>query len=48
MWISCILGWRGAPGGILLMWDRQMVERCIIENFDWAYAGVYGPNDDVE
>jgi hypothetical protein len=22
--------------------------RCFTENFEWAYAGVYGPNDDVE
>ena len=22
--------------------------KCITMNFEWAYAGVYGPNDDVE
>jgi hypothetical protein len=22
--------------------------RCVTENFEWAFAGVYGPNDDVE
>jgi exonuclease III len=57
------LGSRGASGGILLMWDRRVVEkveecvgrfvvacafRCVTENFEWAFAGIYGPNDDVE
>jgi hypothetical protein len=57
------LGSRGALGGILLMWDRQVVEkiekyvgrfvvacplRCVTKNFEWASAGVCGPNDNVE
>ncbi|GLT55575.1 hypothetical protein SLA2020_286860 [Shorea laevis] len=57
------LGSRGASGGILLMWDRRVVEkveecvgrfvvacafRSVTENFEWAFAGIYGPNDDVE
>jgi hypothetical protein len=55
------LGARGASGGILLMWDRRVVEkiedcvgrfvvaclfRSVTENWEWAFAGVYGPNDD--
>jgi exonuclease III len=55
------LGSTGASRGILLMWDRQVVEkieecvgrfvvacvfRSVTENFEWAFAGVYGPNDD--
>jgi hypothetical protein len=64
MWIGCIwvyLGSRGASGGILLMWDRKVVEkieeymgryvvacafRSVSVNFEWGFAGVYGPNDD--
>jgi hypothetical protein len=57
------LGSRGASKGILLMWDRRVVEkmeacvgnfsvacffRNVIDNYEWAFAGVYGPNDDVE
>jgi hypothetical protein len=22
--------------------------RCVIQNFEWAFVGVYGPNDDAE
>jgi exonuclease III len=55
------LGSTGASRGILLMWDRQVVEkieecvgrfvvacvfRSVTENFEWAFASVYGPNDD--
>jgi hypothetical protein len=55
------LGSTGASGGILLMWDRRVVEkieecvgrfvvacvfRSITENCAWAFAGVYGPNND--
>jgi hypothetical protein len=51
----------GASRGILLMWDRRVVEkieecvgrfvvacvfRSVIENCEWAFAGVYGPNND--
>uniref|UniRef100_A0A2N9GA24 Reverse transcriptase domain-containing protein n=1 Tax=Fagus sylvatica TaxID=28930 RepID=A0A2N9GA24_FAGSY len=39
-WTS--LGSNGAAGGILLMWDRRMVEK--VEEV----AGVYGPNSDSE
>lgn len=57
------LGLRGASGGILLMWDRRVVEKLeecvgryvvacafksVKEHFEWAFAGVYGPKDDVE
>jgi hypothetical protein len=55
------LGSACASGGILLMWDRRVVEkieecvgkfivacvfRSVTENCEWAFAGVYGPNDD--
>jgi hypothetical protein len=41
------------------MWDKRMVEKieervgryvvaCVTENFDWAFLGVYGPNDNGE
>jgi len=61
MWIECIWGSKRASGGILLMWDRRVVEkieeyvgryvvacafRSVSVNFDWGFAGVYGPNDD--
>jgi len=51
----------GASSGILLMWDRRIVEkfeahvgefvvacsfRNCVDNFTWAFAGVYGPNLD--
>jgi hypothetical protein len=22
--------------------------RCVMENFEWAFTGIYGPNGDVE
>jgi hypothetical protein len=62
MWTGHI-GSRGALSGILLMWDRRVVEkiedcvgnllvacsfRSVIDNVEWAFAGVCGPNDDVE
>jgi exonuclease III len=52
------LGSDGASGGILLMWDRRVVEkideavglfsvsckfRCISDQYEWAFSGVYGP-----
>ena len=52
------LGFDGASGGILLMWDRRVVEkidkgvglfsksckfRCIADQHEWAFSGVYGP-----
>ena len=57
------LGSVGASGGILLMWDRRVVEkideavgdfsvscrfRGVIDQFDWAFSGVYGPQSDRE
>jgi hypothetical protein len=62
--VDCVyLGSRGASGGILLMWDKRVVEkieeyvgqyvvacafRSVTANFNWGFAGVYGPNDDGE
>uniref|UniRef100_A0A2N9FVR5 Reverse transcriptase domain-containing protein n=1 Tax=Fagus sylvatica TaxID=28930 RepID=A0A2N9FVR5_FAGSY len=52
------LGSDGASGGILLMWDRRVVEkvdeavghfslsckfRCVEDQYEWAFSGVYGP-----
>uniref|UniRef100_A0A2N9GVH0 Uncharacterized protein n=1 Tax=Fagus sylvatica TaxID=28930 RepID=A0A2N9GVH0_FAGSY len=60
-WTS--LGSNGASGGILLMWDRRVVERVdeavgyyslsckfrnVIDQFEWIFTGVYGPNLDSE
>uniref|UniRef100_A0A2N9IH31 Reverse transcriptase domain-containing protein n=1 Tax=Fagus sylvatica TaxID=28930 RepID=A0A2N9IH31_FAGSY len=60
-WIS--LGSNGAAGGILLMWDKRVVEkvdeaagyyslsckfRNVIDQFEWIFTGVYGPNLDSE
>lgn len=60
-WTS--LGLNGAAGGILLMWDKRVVEkveeaagyysmsckfRNVINQFDWIFTGVYGPNLDSE
>jgi hypothetical protein len=57
------LGSVGASGGILLMWDRRVVEkideavgdfsvscrfRGVIDQFEWAFSGVYGPQTDRE
>jgi hypothetical protein len=57
----CHLGSQGASRGILLMWDRRVVEklevcegrfiiacsfRSVEDNFEWAFAGVYGPNEE--
>jgi len=54
---------REAFGGILVMWDKRVVEKieeCVGENivacsfrrvedgFSWAFAGVYGPNNDCD
>uniref|UniRef100_A0A2N9IF49 CCHC-type domain-containing protein n=1 Tax=Fagus sylvatica TaxID=28930 RepID=A0A2N9IF49_FAGSY len=53
------LGSEGASGGILMMWDRRVVEkmdsavgqysisckfRNVLDQTDWAFSGVYGPN----
>jgi hypothetical protein len=60
-WIS--LGSNGAAGGILLMWDKRVVEkvdeaagyyslsckfRNVLDQFEWSFSGVYGPNLDSE
>jgi exonuclease III len=57
------LGSNGASGGILLMWDRRVVEKIedavgqylvsckfktIMDQREWMYTGVYGPNLDSE
>uniref|UniRef100_A0A2N9HE33 Uncharacterized protein n=1 Tax=Fagus sylvatica TaxID=28930 RepID=A0A2N9HE33_FAGSY len=60
-WIS--LGSNGAAGGILLMWDKRVVEkvdeaagyyslsckfRNVLDQFEWSFSGVYGPNLDSD
>jgi hypothetical protein len=60
-WIS--LGSNGAARGILLMWDKRVVEkvdeaagyyslsckfRNVLDQFEWSFSGVYGPNLDRE
>ena len=60
-WI--FLGSIGATGGILLMWDRRVVEKIaeavgdysvscrfkgVVDQFEWAFSGVYGPQTDRE
>lgn len=60
------MGWHylpcnGASGGILVMWDKRVVEKiedflgdyvvaCLFKNvmddYQWAFVGVYGPNLD--
>ena len=57
------LGFVSVFGGILLMWDRRVVEkideavgdfsvsyrfRGVIDQFEWAFSGVYGPQTDRE
>ena len=57
------LGSNGASGGILLMWDRRVVEkledavgqysvsckfRTVMDQSEWMFSGVYGPNLDSE
>jgi hypothetical protein len=59
----CFVPSLGASGGILLMWDKRVVNRmevdvgdyvvaCSFKNVDdgyeWAFAGVYGPNGDSD
>jgi hypothetical protein len=53
----------GTSGGILLMWDKRVVEcleeavgsisisckfKSILEQFVWAFSGIYGPIDNSE
>jgi hypothetical protein len=57
------LGSNGASGGILLMWDRRVVEKLedavgqysvsckfktVMDQSEWMFSGVYGPNLDSE
>uniref|UniRef100_A0A2N9F4W2 Reverse transcriptase domain-containing protein n=1 Tax=Fagus sylvatica TaxID=28930 RepID=A0A2N9F4W2_FAGSY len=50
-------------GGVLLMWDKRMVEKVevvlgkfsvsclwkgLVDGFDWACSGIYGPHSDLE
>jgi hypothetical protein len=59
----CSLDSCGASGGILIMWDKRVVEkvdvclgeftlavsfRNIADGFEWAFAGVYGPNHYID
>jgi hypothetical protein len=59
----CCLDSSGASGGILIMWDKRVVEkvdvclgvftlsvsfRNVVDRFVWAFAGVYGPNSDID
>lgn len=53
----------GTSGGILLIWDRRLMEKIeecvdnflvackfisVNDQFEWAFASVYGPNSDVD
>ncbi|KAG6628379.1 hypothetical protein CIPAW_14G010000 [Carya illinoinensis] len=61
LWRGHHVGWlylpsKGASGGVLIMFDKRVVDRledCVGEftvafsfenGFQWAFAGVYGPN----
>ncbi|KAF5478850.1 hypothetical protein F2P56_005379 [Juglans regia] len=66
LWSCLQVGWHylpsiGASRGILVMWDKRVVENkenfmgdyvvaCsfmnVIDGYQWAFAGVYGPNLD--
>ena len=46
-----------SSGGVLLIWDKRVIVivgqfsvnvllRGVVDDFVWAYTGVYGPNDD--
>ncbi|XP_040986403.1 uncharacterized protein LOC121234516 [Juglans microcarpa x Juglans regia] len=68
LWGCSYVGWsylasEGASDGVLLMWDKRVVEEveecvgtfsvaCLFKNvvdgWEWAYAGIYGPNLDRE
>jgi hypothetical protein len=58
----CYLASCGASGGMLIMWDKRIVEkidgfvgefvlacsfRSVVDDFSWAFVGVYGPNIDA-
>ena len=67
LWSNIYVDWvylasLGASGGVVVMWDRRVVEKveeyigrymvacsfkCVLDDFLWAFAGVYGPNLDV-
>ena len=57
------LGSNGAAGGIVMMWDRRVIEkldeatgyysfsckfRNVLDQFEWSFIAVYGPNLDSE
>ena len=57
------LGSIGASGGILIMWDTQVVAKIddaigyysvfckfqnVLDEWEWAFSGVYGPQYDME
>ncbi|KAF5461862.1 hypothetical protein F2P56_017925 [Juglans regia] len=68
LWSSNYVDWvylasSRASGGVIMMWDRRVVEkvndyirrymvacsfRSVADGFLWAFAGVYGPNLDVD
>ncbi|KAF5469057.1 hypothetical protein F2P56_013157 [Juglans regia] len=68
IWSSNYVDWvylpaSGASGGVVVMWDRLVVEkvdnqigrymvacsfRRVSDGFLWTFAGVYGPNLDVD
>lgn len=58
----CYLASCGASGGMLIMWNKRIVEkidvfvgefvpaysfRSVVDDFSWAFAGVYSPNIDA-
>jgi exonuclease III len=56
-WLS--LGSNGALGGILLMWNKRVLEklqdislsckfRNVLDQFEWIFTGVYDPNADKD
>ncbi|KAF5467563.1 hypothetical protein F2P56_017374 [Juglans regia] len=67
LWSNIYVDWvylasSGASGGVVIMWDRRVVEKVeeyigrymvacsfksVSDDFLWAFAGVYGPNLDV-
>ena len=68
IWGSPFVGWdfqaaEGASGGMLLMWDKRVMEqldvakgeftlsckfKCVEDECEWMFSGVYGPNRDSD
>jgi hypothetical protein len=68
LWGGPFTGWvvlpaSGTSGGILLMWDKRVVEcleeavgsfsisckfKSVLDQFVWAFSGIYSPNDNLE